>query len=422
MHRRTRLARKATLGLCLISLAAAGTANCGRGSLAVRDAALNADGPSGDGPAKDGVVGEPAGFTGLPDAPGTPDLAYLLGTGGSTAGPGGVASGGTTSLPTGPSATGGFATGGTSGTSSWVLPADGGPDDTPDASVMAPLETFCTGEAKVRRKTTIVNAQITAYRMGMAACCSAMYGILFHSQEALGGDGEVMIWQTETTLTEGEHPLSDSWRPVAVHLRFSDDPPDTWQHATGSLRVTGDPAGSVPFSLGLCVQVTSSDIGDPLSMFYVPEVSIAPESWADRLGIYLLEDSEMSATEAASRPLDDLVLASRPLLDLATIVSVTRQTAEIRVQDFGDLGTLIRNEMSLRKQLLMPFVVEADGARIYLGEFVSLLSSTVGPGPYVESDAIGSDRFRVEPYFSGADPRWDPRIVKVLTEASRLVE
>jgi hypothetical protein len=40
----------------------------------------------------------------------------------------------------------------------------------------------------------------------------------------------------------------------------------------------------------------------------------------------------------------------------------------------------------------------------------------------VDADRMSADRFTIEPGRQPTDPRWDARILKVLTEASRLVQ
>jgi hypothetical protein len=393
------------IGRSVILLAiAASAASCGGKSMVVRDGAISTGGQSG----ADAAVGGQAGSSVASDA----DWPAIPGTGGKAKGTGGaflVGSGGAT-------------TGGTMGTVDGGITFDGGPRDGQDAPTMSSLETFCTGEAKATRDGVIAAAPITAYRMDMAACCTARYGLLFQTQETLGSDGEIIIQQTETTLAQGEYLLTNAWYPVGVSFRFADDAPDTWQLASGTLRITGDPAGTEPFQLGLCVQGASSDRRTALTWFYLPGISIAPEAWASRFRISLLEDSKLSSTDAAKQSLDSLVLAKQPLLDMARISSVNQATGEIRLQGNGDFGTSIRSQLENVKQLLMPFVVEAEGARIYLGSFVSSLSSSAGPGPFVDADRIGTDRFRIENGFTGSDPRWDARILKVLTEASRMVQ
>jgi hypothetical protein len=387
-----------------------GLASCGKKSLTSHDGAAGAGGRSGDAAVSDTA----AGTGGLSLGTG----GIVLGTGGAfSPGAGGAASGGMTQ--TSPVSSGGTASGGASGTAAGGAVSDGGPRDGQDAPTGS-METFCTGEAKASREGKVASAKTTAYRLEMASCCAARYGILFHTFDALGVDSEVVIMQTESGLAEGEYPLADGWRPVRANVRFSDETADTWHLVNGSVRVTGDTEGTAPFHLALCAQVASSDVKQTLTKFYVPDIAVAPEAWSDRFRISLLADEKLSAQDAAKQPLDKLVLASTALLDLKRITAVTKATGEFRVQDDSDLGSWVQNRMSSNSLLNMPFVVEADGIRIYLGSFMSPISSYAGPGALVDVMSMKPDRFVIDSPLP--DLRWDPRIVKVLTEASRLIE
>jgi hypothetical protein len=63
---------------------------------------------------------------------------------------------------------------------------------------------------------------------------------------------------------------------------------------------------------------------------YVPGVRVPEGYTADRFRIYLLEDDALTASDTASLPLDALVLAEQPLLDLSdiTFVHPTRVESE----------------------------------------------------------------------------------------------
>ena len=73
----------------------------------------------------------------------------------------------------------------------------------------------------------------------------------------------------------------------------------------------------------------------------------------------------------------------------------------------------------------VPFVVEADGQRIYLGAFYSLVSSQSFAGPMILVEGIDDAGFAIGPSYpaaaAGADVRGDPRILKVLGEAGKLL-
>ncbi len=73
----------------------------------------------------------------------------------------------------------------------------------------------------------------------------------------------------------------------------------------------------------------------------------------------------------------------------------------------------------------VPFVVEADGQRIYLGAFETSVSSIGIQGPEVMVEEIVNDGYPIypPPSFNSLPPdlRNDPRIVKVFTEAGKVI-
>ena len=291
---------------------------------------------------------------------------------------------------------------------------DGGPS-------VPPIDESCSGEPKLGRAGTTVIAPVTAYRMSPAACCIARYGILFHSKDGWGSDIEIAVLQTDS-LAPGDHFVADSWLPMRVTASEWRTTPGTPPLTAGTVRTTAALPSNDLFQLGLSVHLLSSDMTTSSTFFCVPSVSIAPDAWASRLQFFLLDDPAFSVTEAAKLPLDSLVLAKEPLLDLGRIASVTLTSGEIRYLGNGDFGQSIRDRMQSQNLLVMAFVVVADGVHIYLGTFVSPVSSMIGPGPWVGTDRMSADRFRISPAPGNADVRWDTRILGVLRESSRLVE
>jgi len=86
-----------------------------------------------------------------------------------------------------------------------------------------------------------------------------------------------------------------------------------------------------------------------------------------------------------------------------------------------DTGDTLRDELGQVTVLGLPFVVQSRGVRIYLGAFLSLVSSYAPPCPITTVENIQTDGFLIEPSPSGSDPRSDPRLLEALAEASRLV-
>jgi len=144
---------------------------------------------------------------------------------------------------------------------------------------------------------------------------------------------------------------------------------------------------------------------------------------------------------------NSLVLAPQPILDLSNIDFVKQaidcvipggasspcmwigvDTAVYRGSTLLDL--LVDDARPDRTISLdgVPFVVMADGQRIYMGAFITGLSSFAISGPEVFGEEIVEDGFpiyppneHIMPGPAAPDLRSDPRILKVLTEAGRLV-
>ncbi|MBN1609794.1 MAG: hypothetical protein JW940_24390 [Polyangiaceae bacterium] len=70
----------------------------------------------------------------------------------------------------------------------------------------------------------------------------------------------------------------------------------------------------------------------------------------------------------------------------------------------------------------LPFVVVADGERIYQGAFMTVVSSVASSGPRVMVETSTPDGFVIESPVGGADPRNDGRILAVLTQTSRMIK
>jgi hypothetical protein len=99
-------------------------------------------------------------------------------------------------------------------------------------------------------------------------------------------------------------------------------------------------------------------------------------------------------------------------------------------------GTLLGTVKGTAKSVSLegiPFVVEADGQRIYLGAFGTNLSSIGIYAPEVMVEDIANDGFAINPppplpppsppatNPGSPDRRNDPRIVKVFTEAGLMI-
>jgi hypothetical protein len=353
------------------------------------------------------------------DMPGSGGLA----TGGVSSTAGAVASGG--AAPTGgvSSTAGAVASGGISAMGGAIADAalDASATDRWDASTLSPLQRFCQGESKVGRQDSVVETPLTAYREEMASCCAAMYGVLLHTRASMGSDYEITIMQVDFKVASGVYTVGNDWRPLHVLVAATDDASNTGRVASGTVSIVGSPTDSAGFRVGVCIETPAGDAGQPAMMFHVPSAFVAPAAWRNRLGIYELQDPKLPSSVLDSTPLDALVLEQYTLLDLGSIASIAQASGEVHTFGVLSIDEIINRRMESLALLLLPFVVVADGERIYLGNFVSPLSSNLGTGPMVDAGRMSAHRFQIEDPYQRPDPRWDPRILKVLEESGRLL-
>lgn len=125
---------------------------------------------------------------------------------------------------------------------------------------------------------------------------------------------------------------------------------------------------------------------------------------------------------AIAQPLSTLALQPYAALDLGTIAYYRQGSHTV---GFGDIEGIIP---ALTQQLPpvgvngVPFVVVADGDPIYLGAFMTQLSSVLFDGPAVMVEEITDQGFAISAPPPGGDPRGDARIIQVMTEAGKLAD
>jgi hypothetical protein len=270
-------------------------------------------------------------------------------------------------------------------------------------------------------------------------CCTG-YAAHLHSQPSVGEELEVVVRFMGGSARAGTYPLGLS-QAVAATLRSSSPTVDAATsdgRVEGTLTVGGAPDKQEAWQMGLCVSVN-----DPSSRWqglhvYVPGVSVAPSSWASRFRMWRLKDPALKATDVERVDVNTLELAAEPLLDLTDLDFVQLQSSRCT---FGGqctwmgLNTQFLNGSTLLGKVKgtatsislygIPFVVEADGQRIYLGAFGTSISSVGIEAPEVMVEEITEGGFAIHsPHRSDpalSDPRNDPRIVKVFTEAGLMI-
>jgi hypothetical protein len=334
-------------------------------------------------------------------AGGTQSTGGMWTTGGKAATGGTLTTGGAASIAGGSPSGGNAGTGSTGGVS---------------------LTDFCTGsEAKVRYQGQELSAPATNYVPEMILECCMSYGVNFHSVPALGFDLDAEIIWALDDVTPGVFEVGAAFRPFrAVAYKSTDTAYGPSYSANGTVELFTDISFDKPWEAGLCLEVsdtTSTLLG---ARFYVPRVTITSFSSASRFQIFLLSDSAVTPAQASAQALDSLTLEAYPLLDLGDIAYVDESSGEIGLNPRKKYGDSLRSSITLSVQGL-PFVVVADGVRIYLGTFMTMASS-IGPvGPSITVEDIASQSLVIQAPWSGADPRNDSRIIATLTAAGKLI-
>jgi hypothetical protein len=136
--------------------------------------------------------------------------------------------------------------------------------------------------------------------------------------------------------------------------------------------------------------------------------------------VFLLTDTTIRVSRYTGTRLADLPLAKSPWITSADISSYDWETHEIilKTESAGLMGNF-RDRFGGPD---IPFVVVANGERIYMGQFPWLPSSFMGSGPSiykVDGDQPGV-RIGPPPISGVPDPRTDERIKRCLTEAGLL--
>ena len=287
---------------------------------------------------------------------------------------------------------------------------------TPDLPPM-----LCAGDvAKVQLGNQLISpAVVTTMELALMSCCQVS-GVRFHTRATLGFD-VVAILRAWGMFETGEHDVADPGGLIEAYVLNAPvlDLPWPEQEVAGTVEVLDAYGSDQPWHVGLCLQLDApGDALDALQL-YVPSATVMPFSWAPRWGFWLLSDPSMDAVSAAQLPLSSLALGP-VALDLMSIAYY--REGDHRV-GFGDIEGMIP---ALEQHLPpvgvngVPFVVQADGDRIYLGAFMTQLSSVLFDGPVVVVEEIADQGFPILAPPMGDDSRGDPRIIQVMAEAGKL--
>ncbi len=278
---------------------------------------------------------------------------------------------------------------------------------------------YCEGStAKLTYQGQTITPAVTDFESNLAMGCCDGYGVNLHSTPWLGFDVAIELILSINVFSPGEFAVGGPTSMDARALVFKNSEQST-SIAQGKLRVFGADGSVGMTEFGLCLEVTDTVSELAGTKLYVPRVIIGSYQHDQRFQIFLLEDSTLRAGVVSAQPLDELVLAKLPLLHLGYIAYVEKATGKIGLNPGQKKGDWLRT--TLGRPLDMPFVVVADGTRIYLGTFTSGLSSMSPTGPFVTVEDITADGFTLRSPAHGADPRNDERIVKALSERGKLV-
>jgi len=389
-----------------------------------------------------GGAGSAGGISTSPAGGGTRTGGTSAGTGGTRAGTGGTtatrggststSSGGTSSVAGGSSAmagaggragtagAGGSARAGNTSSGGGTSASSNSDAGSDDGGIVS--SGYCAGDnPKLTYQGQTVTPGVTDYVSAIVMDCCQGYGVYLHASPSLGFDLAVELILSIATSAPKDYEVTAASLGTRAAVRKSSEPFSYTAGAAayGSLRVIGADTSMSNWELGLCLEVTGTDSDISGTKIYVPRVIIGSYESNRRFQLFLLKDSSLGSGGVANQPLDSLVLADGPMLDLNYIAYVEQSTFRI---GFGpDQGAASSMRSKLGTPMDVPFVVVADGARIYLGTFTSSISSIAPSGPFVSMEEIATDGFTLHAPMTGPDPRNDERIIKALTERGKLV-
>jgi hypothetical protein len=289
----------------------------------------------------------------------------------------------------------------------------------------AGLSEFCQGNVPKIQLGSVTKSPAAVSSLELVMNCCEGVLLNFHAAELPTGRLDVMIRGMGGMVPSGDHDLAKL--PAGFEVRLSNDATSLGEGLpatlTGSVRIDRAVNSADPYKASLCAEIHAP--GQPLDglRLYAREFPVARWGWHNRLSVKLLADPKITAQTALQQPLASLALDAEPLLGLSHIgwyssdhhvhwgVLMGKKALLNRVGQVGTQG--------------VPFVVEADGQRIYLGAFYSLVSSQSFAGPMILVEGIDDAGFAIGPSYpaaaAGADVRGDPRILKVLGEAGKLL-
>jgi hypothetical protein len=142
--------------------------------------------------------------------------------------------------------------------------------------------------------------------------------------------------------------------------------------------------------------------------------------------IYLTADKNISFSKLSNSGMKSIQLQKKPIITMDDVLSYNAKTHVI-------LLTAQTFKRFNRKLLWnAPFVVCIGNERVYSGIFISVICQSIFSGVVIEGWELASEPtkpetieiqlgYPSEKFFKGKDPRSDPRIIKALEKAGKLI-
>ncbi len=304
---------------------------------------------------------------------------------------------------------------------------DGSIEDAGPADVVvdvAPVDAggeFCAPPDKASLDGVVVGQPAVTTSMLVMDCCEGFVA-RFHTKQSLGTDLSLMV-RSFGMLASGDYVVPADAGGLEVSVSAGDA---SWPAATaiGSLSLDA-PGWDQPTVASFCV--TADAPGEPVdgARLFASDIVVAPWSWQNRFEVRLLADPAITAQQASQAPLETLVLAAgEPLIHLMSIAWNEASTHTVQWDGWYS-SEYVLNQLPPVGVAGLPFVVVADGERVYLGAFMTMSSSLALDLPVIVVEGMQERSFRIEDGYpagsSGVDPRGDPRIRNVLAESQKLV-
>ncbi len=285
-------------------------------------------------------------------------------------------------------------------------------------------DAFCTGDsAKILRPQQGTSPVVTTGSLEFLNCCEAVE-VLFHTEKALSGAADLSINSGPGgTLPMGATAIGDDpHQPLMASMDIGGT-----YYGSGLTQAAFKIAGSIelsradassPLSARVCLTLNAPGDKNDGVRFFAPAARVMPYSWEKRVEVYLLKDRTLDGVAASGQSLNALVLENSPVLDLFSIRYYS--AAENYLAFHMGIPAALK-QMGTVPVRGLPFVVVADGARIYLGEFWTHASSNIPTLPYVVVETVTAQGAIVQLGPNLQDPRSDPRLLATLSDAGKLV-